>query len=65
MTSIFLKQNLNVPVNISTAVFGLPRGGNPAWADFVDASVSSPRLLGLDTGLETDEGDYRSISSLD
>jgi hypothetical protein len=39
MTSIFLKQNLN-GLNVSTAVFGLPRGGNQAWADFVDANVT-------------------------
>ena len=38
MTSTFLKQNLN-GLNVSTAVFGLPRGGNQAWADFVDSNV--------------------------
>jgi len=37
--AVMLKQNLDPSVNISTAVFGLPRSGNQAWADLVDATI--------------------------
>lgn len=50
MTSIFLKEQLDTasqPVNISTAVFGLPRAGNQAWADFVDANVRIISLVSI------------------
>lgn len=40
LDSVFLKQNLNDPsIEVSTKVFGLPRTGNQAWADLVDATV--------------------------
>ncbi|KAF8308331.1 alpha/beta-hydrolase [Clavulina sp. PMI_390] len=44
MTSTFLKQNL-ANTNISTVVFGLPRVGNQAWADFVDANLPDLRHM--------------------
>jgi len=39
--AVMLKQNLPSTVNLSTAVFGLPRSGNQAWADLVDSEIGS------------------------
>jgi predicted lipase len=41
MDAIFLSEALGPSVQIATTVFGLPRSGNQAWADFVDSSVCS------------------------
>jgi len=41
MDALMLKQNLDPSVEITTTVFGLPRGGNAAWANFIDATLSS------------------------
>ncbi|KAG6827355.1 hypothetical protein H0H93_015670, partial [Arthromyces matolae] len=38
MDSVLLHQELDSSVQITTTVFGLPRGGNAAWADFLDAT---------------------------
>lgn len=39
MDAVMLRQNLDPSVEISTVVFGLPRGGNQAWADLVDSEL--------------------------
>ncbi|KAF8519898.1 alpha/beta-hydrolase [Hysterangium stoloniferum] len=39
MDAVFLRQHLDPSVSISTVVFGLPRSGNQAWADFVDQNA--------------------------
>ncbi|KAG6827214.1 hypothetical protein H0H93_015771, partial [Arthromyces matolae] len=44
MDSILLHQELDSSVQIATTVFGLPRGGNAAWADFLDATVRTFHL---------------------
>ncbi|KAL0953219.1 hypothetical protein HGRIS_004472 [Hohenbuehelia grisea] len=41
MDAVMLKQALGSSVSVTTTVFGLPRGGNQAWADFVDAALGS------------------------
>jgi len=41
MDAILLKQDLDSSVTITTSVFGLPRGGNQAWADFVDSKLGT------------------------
>jgi hypothetical protein len=41
MDAVFLRQNLDPDVDIVTRVFGLPRGGNQDWANFVDQTVSA------------------------
>jgi len=38
--AVFLSQHLDPSVSISTVLFGLPRTGNQAWADFVDQTLS-------------------------
>ena len=41
MTSVFLKQQLGSQIKTLTpVVFGLPRGGNKAFSDFVNSNVS-------------------------
>jgi hypothetical protein len=40
MDAVSMKPKLNASVQTSTVVFGLPRSGNQAWADFVDSTVS-------------------------
>ena len=47
MDAILLKQDLDSSVTITTSVFGLPRGGNQAWADFVDSKVCFPTQIPL------------------
>ena len=42
MDALMLRLNLPATVEMTTTVFGLPRGGNQAYADFIDATVSSP-----------------------
>ncbi|KAI0262336.1 alpha/beta-hydrolase [Gloeopeniophorella convolvens] len=39
MDALMLRQNLDPGVAINTVVFGLPRGGNAAYADLVDAEL--------------------------
>jgi hypothetical protein len=39
MDAVMLRQNLDPSTEIDTVVFGLPREGNQAWADFVNAQV--------------------------
>ncbi|KAF8484177.1 alpha/beta-hydrolase [Gautieria morchelliformis] len=39
MDAVFLRQHLDPSVTISTTVFGLPRSGNQAWANFVDQNA--------------------------
>jgi hypothetical protein len=39
LDAMMLKQELDPSVQIQTTVFGLPRVGNQAWADFVDNGV--------------------------
>ncbi|KAG6860003.1 hypothetical protein C0995_000646 [Termitomyces sp. Mi166 len=41
MDAVMLHQELGPSVEITTTVFGLPRGGNPAWANFVDSTIGS------------------------
>ncbi|KAG6907491.1 hypothetical protein DXG01_008684 [Tephrocybe rancida] len=40
MDAMMLHQELDPSVQITTTVFGLPRGGNAAWADLVDATLA-------------------------
>jgi len=40
MDAMMLTQNVDPSVNIVTRVFGLPRGGNQDWANFVDQTLS-------------------------
>nr|GAT50380.1 predicted protein [Mycena chlorophos] len=37
MTAAMLRSNLPSNIDITTTTFGLPRGGNQAWADFLDS----------------------------
>jgi len=39
MGAVMLRQQLPSSVNMNTVVFGLPRGGNQAWADLVNAEL--------------------------
>ncbi|CAK5267194.1 unnamed protein product [Mycena citricolor] len=39
MTGAFLKSAVDPSVQVSVTGFGLPRGGNQAWADFLDGQV--------------------------
>lgn len=41
MDAVMLRMQLPSTVEMNTVVFGAPRGGNEAWADLVDATVSS------------------------
>ncbi|KAI0057337.1 alpha/beta-hydrolase [Artomyces pyxidatus] len=41
MDALMLHQNLDPSIQISTTVFGLPRGGNPAYANLVDSQLGS------------------------
>ncbi|KAG6862981.1 hypothetical protein C0993_000654 [Termitomyces sp. T159_Od127] len=47
MDAAMLRQDLDPSVEIRTTVFGLPRGGNAAWADFLDTTVRAPHSLVL------------------
>ncbi|KAG6864286.1 hypothetical protein C0991_010805 [Blastosporella zonata] len=40
MDAMMLHQELDPSVQITTTVFGLPRGGNAAWADLVDSTLA-------------------------
>lgn len=40
MDALLLKENLDPSIEIKTTLFGLPRGGNAAWADFIDATLA-------------------------
>lgn len=42
MDAVMLRMQLPASVEMQTIVFGAPRGGNEAWADLVDATVSLP-----------------------
>ncbi|KAF7309482.1 Lipase-3 domain-containing protein [Mycena indigotica] len=39
MTGLWLKQKVDPSVKVTVAGFGLPRGGNQAWADLLDKEV--------------------------
>ncbi|KAJ7205859.1 alpha/beta-hydrolase [Mycena haematopus] len=39
MTGAMIKDAVDSSVDVSVTGFGLPRGGNPAWADFLDSQV--------------------------
>ncbi|KAF7337362.1 Lipase-3 domain-containing protein [Mycena sanguinolenta] len=39
MTGAMIKDAVDPSVEVSVVGFGLPRGGNPAWADFLDNGV--------------------------
>ncbi|KAI0047406.1 alpha/beta-hydrolase [Auriscalpium vulgare] len=41
MDALMLRQNLDPSTAITTTVFGLPRGGNQAYADMVDSQLGS------------------------
>jgi len=41
MDAVRLRQTLDSSVEMTTTVFGLPRGGNQDWADFVDAQLGN------------------------
>ncbi|KAJ7577432.1 alpha/beta-hydrolase [Mycena floridula] len=41
LDSMMLKQVLDPSITVTTTVFGLPRVGNQAWADFVDQQLGS------------------------
>lgn len=41
MDALMLRLNLPSSVQMTTTVFGLPRGGDQAYANFIDATVSS------------------------
>ncbi|KAJ3934131.1 MAG: alpha/beta-hydrolase [Lentinula lateritia] len=41
LDAMFLKENLDPSVQLTTSVFGLPRVGDQAWADFVDSSLGN------------------------
>ncbi|TDL26635.1 alpha/beta-hydrolase [Rickenella mellea] len=41
MDALMFKLNLDPSIDITTTVFGLPRGGNPAFADFIDQKLGS------------------------
>jgi len=44
MTGLFIKNNVDPSVEVTVTGFGLPRGGNKAWADFLDQNVRLRRL---------------------
>jgi len=39
MTGLFLKSSIDPSINVSVTGFGLPRGGNQAWADLLDKEI--------------------------
>jgi hypothetical protein len=39
MDALMLKQNLPSSVQLTTTVYGLPRGGNQAFANFTDSAA--------------------------
>ncbi|KAJ6506090.1 alpha/beta-hydrolase [Mycena vulgaris] len=39
MTGALIKDAVDPSVEVSVTGFGLPRGGNPGWADFIDSGV--------------------------
>jgi pimeloyl-ACP methyl ester carboxylesterase len=41
MDALMLRQNLDPTVSIRTVVFGLPRSGNPAFANLIDSQLGS------------------------
>lgn len=41
LDALMLKMNLDADVQITSTMFGLPRGGNQAFADFVDSQLGS------------------------
>jgi len=41
MDAMFLTENLDSSISMTTSVFGLPRVGDQTWADFVDASLGT------------------------
>jgi predicted lipase len=47
MDAVFLSGALNSTIQMTTTVFGLPRGGNQDWANFVDSTVSNCNFFSL------------------
>jgi hypothetical protein len=45
MTGAFIKTKVDPSVSVSVTGFGLPRGGNKAWADFLDKNVRLARYM--------------------
>lgn len=45
MTGAMIKDAVDPSVNVVVTTYGLPRGGNRAWADFLDSDVSHPVTL--------------------
>jgi len=41
LDAMLLTENLDPSISMTTSVFGLPRVGNQAWADFVDSSLGT------------------------
>ncbi|KAJ3818995.1 alpha/beta-hydrolase [Lentinula raphanica] len=41
LDAMFLKEKLDPSIQLTTSVFGLPRVGDQAWADFVDSSLGN------------------------
>jgi hypothetical protein len=39
MSGVYLRSQLASDISINVAVFGLPRGGDQAWASFVDSTL--------------------------
>ncbi|KAJ7093495.1 alpha/beta-hydrolase [Mycena epipterygia] len=39
MTGAMIKNAVDPSIDVTVTGFGLPRGGNPAWADFLDSGV--------------------------
>jgi hypothetical protein len=40
MTGLMIKNAVPPSVQVSVTGFGVPRGGNQEWADFIDAKAS-------------------------
>jgi hypothetical protein len=45
MTVVMIKDAVDPSVDVSMPGFGLPRGGNQGWADFLDSQVSCVACL--------------------
>jgi hypothetical protein len=45
MTGAMIKSAVDPSVEVVVTTFGLPRGGNEAWADFLDSNVRRFRAL--------------------
>ncbi|KDQ61932.1 hypothetical protein JAAARDRAFT_31427 [Jaapia argillacea MUCL 33604] len=41
MDAVMLRQQLDPSISVTSVVFGLPRGGNVGWANFVDSTLGT------------------------